>query len=71
MPIIFQSFQAIWMEFGILLRLVDVMNLILNLCHPFNIQGKETYWCDFVFKKNAFACIQALTDQFFSNYEKL
>ena len=39
-PIISQSFQAIWMEFGILLRLV-VMTLLLLLSSLDNIQGKE------------------------------
>ena len=47
--IILQSFQFIWMEFSILLRFVSVMNLILILSHPFNIQGREPYLCDFVF----------------------
>ena len=44
--IISQSFQTICMEFGILLRLVGVMNVIL-----FNIQERESYFCDFVIKK--------------------
>ena len=30
-PIISQSFQSIWMEFGTVLRFVDVVNVILNL----------------------------------------
>ena len=35
------------MEFNILLRPVDVMNLILILSGPFNIQEREPYLCDF------------------------
>ena len=42
-PIISQSFQSIWIEFGILLRLVDVKNLILLLSRPVNIQGRKCY----------------------------
>ena len=42
--------QSIWMEYGILLRLVGVMNLKLSLSHPLNIQGREPYLCDFVKK---------------------
>ena len=38
-PIISQTFQLIWIEFGMLLRLVDVMNLILVLSHQISIQG--------------------------------
>ena len=43
MLIISQSCQSIWMEFGVLLRLVSVMNLILILSRPFCIQGREHY----------------------------
>ena len=39
------------MEFGVPLRLVDVMNLIRILGRPSNIQWRESYLCDFV-KKN-------------------
>ena len=35
LPIISQNFQSIWMEFGVLSRLVGVMNLILILSHLF------------------------------------
>ena len=48
-----QSFQSVWMEFGVLLRLVGVMNLILVSC-LFNIQGREPSMCDFVKKKKKF-----------------
>ena len=59
MPIISQSFQSIWMEFsiGLLLRLVDVMNLILILSRPFSIQGSEPYLCDFSLKKTNKHCL--------------
>ena len=40
-PTISQSFQWIWMEFGVLLRLVCVMSHMLILSHPFNIQGEN------------------------------
>ena len=35
--IILQSYQSIWMEFDMLLRLVRVMNAILILFRSFNI----------------------------------
>ena len=57
------------MEFGILLRLVHVMNLILILCCPFNIQGRETYLYDLVKKKKnatlTLACIQTFYQSIF------
>ena len=46
--IISESFQLIWMVFGILLRLFSVMNIILFLFRPFNIQGRELYLGDFI-----------------------
>ena len=39
------------MEFGILLKLVGVMNLILISSDPFNIEGKEPYLCDVIKNK--------------------
>ena len=68
-PIISQSFQLIWMEFGVLLRLVSVKNLILSLSLPFNIQGREPYLRDLVMKTLILACscIQTVTNQFLSN----
>ena len=42
--IISHNFQSVRMEFGILLRLVSVMNFILILFLPFNIQGKKPCW---------------------------
>ena len=48
--IISQSFHSIEMEFGILLRLVGVMNHILILSHPFNGQWREPNSYDFVQK---------------------
>ena len=47
-PIASQTFQSIWMEFCIRLRLVGVVNLILSLSRPFNFQGREPYLYDFV-----------------------
>ena len=38
------------MEFGLLLRLADVMNLILISFHPFSIQGREPYFHGFIEK---------------------
>ena len=45
-----KSFQLIWMEFGVLLRLVGAINLILSC--PFDIQGREPDLCDVCFNKN-------------------
>ena len=42
-PVISQSFRSILLEFGIMSRRVGVMNLILSLSRPFNIQRKEPY----------------------------
>ena len=36
------------MEYGLLLGLVGVMNLILIFSRPFSIQGREPYVYDFV-----------------------
>ena len=38
--IILQSFQSVWMEFGVLLSHVCVMNLILNLFRPFSYSSQ-------------------------------
>ena len=46
-----QSFQSIWMEFLKLFRLVSVMNLLLILSRPLNIQGRKPHLSDFVKKK--------------------
>ena len=54
-PIIYQSFQLIWMEFGMLLTLVGVMNLVLILFCAFN-----TYVI--------FACIESLPTDFFQTW---
>ena len=43
------SFQSIWMEFGVLLRLVGVLNLIPILSRPFDIGGREP--CLFILLK--------------------
>ena len=39
--VLLQSSQSIWIEFGVLLKLVGLMNLILILSCPINIQGRE------------------------------
>ena len=60
----------IWIEFGMLLRLVGVMSLILILSCPLNSQRIEPYLCDCL-KKNPtimLAIIQAFTDLFLSNF---
>ena len=47
-PVIAQSFQLIWMKFGVLWRL-GVMNLIIVInILSIRIQGREPYLCDFV-----------------------
>ena len=49
---ILHSFQLIWTEFGILLRLVGVMNLIFIASRQFSIHGRKPNCCNFV--KNHF-----------------
>ena len=66
-PVIAQSFLSIWMELSVLLKLVDVMNLIINLSYPLNVQEREPNLYDFVNKTLTLACIQIFTDQFLSN----
>ena len=51
-PIISQSFQSIWMECGILLRFVSVINLIFISSCPFVVHGREPYLYYFVWKQN-------------------
>ena len=46
-----KSFQLIWMEFCILLRLVRMMNFLLILSQPFSFQGREPYLHDFIKKE--------------------
>ena len=40
------------MEFGVSLRSVSVIKLLLILSNRFNIQGRNLYLCDFVKKTN-------------------
>ena len=47
-PNISQSFQWIWMEFGILFRIVSEMNVIFIRSRLFHIQWREPYSGDFV-----------------------
>ena len=42
-----QTFKSGWMEFVVMLRLVDMMNLILNLSLAINSQGREPCLYDF------------------------
>ena len=68
--IISQSCDLIWMEFGMLMTLVGLMNVILILPSPINIKGREPYLCDFIIEKKnkkTLACTQTFTDRFFSN----
>ena len=36
-----------------------MMKIILILSHPFNIQGREPFLCDFIKKRITLACIQS------------
>ena len=62
-----QSFQSVWMEFGMLLRRVGMINLVLILSCPFSIQGRKLYLCYVIKRTSALACIQIFTNQFVSN----
>ena len=55
------------MEFGVLLRLVGVINLILILSCPVSIQGREPYLRDCQKKKKKLVYIQTFADQLLSN----
>ena len=64
-PILSQSFQSTWMEFGTPLRLVGLMNFILILSRPFNFQGREPYlWV--LCTKTTTTKLQTFTDWFHS-----
>ena len=60
-------FFPLWMELGVLLRLVGLMNLTIILSGPISVQGREPFLCDFISKILLLACIQIFTDQFLSN----
>ena len=47
-PIISQGFQLIWTERGLLLRLVELMNLIVISSWLLNIQNREPCWGAFI-----------------------
>ena len=65
--IISQRFQSIWMEFGVLLRLVGVLSLILILI-LIHVHFISKYnWYNFIKKNLILACIQIFTDWFLSN----
>ena len=55
------------MEFGMLLIFVGMMNLILLLSRPFNIQGREPYIYDFVKGKSLTLAFIQTIDGFLSN----
>ena len=38
-PVISQRFTRIWTEFGILLRLAGIVNMIFNFKNPISIKG--------------------------------
>ena len=42
-PVFSQGLSLIWLEFGMLLRLVGLMNLILFLSDLIYIQGRELF----------------------------
>ena len=48
-PIMSQISESMWIEFGIVLRFVGLMNFMLFLCCPTNTRGRERYLCDFGF----------------------
>ena len=51
-----------------LFRFVDVMDLVLCLCYPFLIQGRETYQGDFLaIKLLVFAFVLTFTDRYLLN----
>ena len=53
------------MELNIPLMRVGMMNLILILSHPLNIQGREPYLYDIIKNKTLMlACVQTFTDWF-------
>ena len=47
-PMTSQSLQLIWLKFALLFRLVALMNLMLTLFCPINVQGRGCYKSDFV-----------------------
>ena len=62
------KFQSFRIEFGIVMRLVGMMNLILILSHQLSIQGREAYLRDFVEKQTSMLVyIQTFTNRFLSN----
>ena len=77
--IISQRFQSIWMEFDVLLSLFSLINPIVILSRPFNIQGREnrTYVIlltqtnkqtkEQTNKQINIGCIQTFIDQFLSD----
>ena len=64
-PIISQSYEWIWLEFGMLLRLVCLINPMLIWSHLINIQRRESKLGDFVKNTLTLACIQTFKADFF------
>ena len=56
MPMILQSSQLIWMEFGILLKLVGLIDFMSVLSYVMDIRRRQPYLCDFI-KKNFITCL--------------
>ena len=58
-----KSFQSIWMESGVLLRLVNVMNLVsFYFVHQYS--RKRSLLMCFCWKTAMLACMQTFTDHF-------
>ena len=65
-PNILQSFQSMWIEFDLHLKLIAVMKLMLISSCPFSIQGGESYLSDFVKKTfNICFCLDIYRPNFF------
>ena len=56
------GFQVNWMKFGMQLRLVCLMNLMLIASHTTDIQGRDSYLCGFIQTILMLVCIQIFTD---------
>ena len=63
-PVISQSLESIWMELGLLIRLVGMMNLVFILSGPFSIQGENVTYMILLRKSLTLAFIQTFMDLF-------
>ena len=69
LPILSQSFQSIWMECGLLLRLVGVMNLVLVLSGHSVFEGENPAY-KILFKQNlTLTCTQTFDTIFFQTWQ--